>query len=123
MDLYLANMIEPNNLIGLIIALLIKILIILYVYKDADSHDMKRYLWITLIIILPSYVALIAYLIVRKYNEYTSCPNCQFKVKKKSSICPNCHQILTYTCPRCNKKIKEEWDMCPYCTEVLRRKK
>ena len=123
MDLYLANMIEPSNSIGLIIALIIKFLIILYVYNDAKSHDMERFIWILLIIILPSYIALIAYLIVRKYNEYTSCPNCQFKVKKKSSICPNCNQILTYTCPRCNKKIKEEWDMCPYCTEVLRRKK
>lgn len=123
MDLYLGNMIEPNNLIGLMITLLIKIVIIIYVYNDAKTHDMNRILWIALILLLPSYIILIAYLIVRKYNEYTSCPNCQFRVKKKASICPNCNQILTYTCPRCNKKIKEEWDMCPYCTEVLRRKK
>jgi len=123
MDLYLGNMFEPNNLIGLMITLLIKIVIIIYVYNDAKTHDMNRILWIALIIILPSYIILIAYLIVRKYNEYTSCPNCHFRIKKKTSICPNCHQILTYTCPRCNKKIKEEWDMCPYCTEVLRRKK
>lgn len=123
MDLYLGNMIEPNNLIGLMITLLIKIVIIIYVYNDAETHDMNRILWIVLIILFPSYIILIAYLIVRKYNEYTSCPNCQFRVKKKASICPNCNQILTYTCPRCNQKIKEEWDMCPYCTEVLRRKK
>ncbi|HKL42363.1 MAG TPA: zinc ribbon domain-containing protein [Clostridia bacterium] len=123
MDLYLANIIEPSNLIGLIIAIIIKSLIILYVYHDAKSHDMRRVLWIAIIIILPSYIALIAYLIIRKYNEYTNCPNCHFRVKKKTSICPNCNQILTYTCPSCNKNIKEEWDICPYCTEVLRRKK
>lgn len=123
MDLYLGNMIEPNNLIGLIITLLIKIVVIIYVYNDAKKQKMNHILWIALIIFLPSYIILIAYLIVRKYNEYTNCPNCQFQVKKKSSICPNCHQILTYTCPRCHQKIKEEWDVCPYCTEVLRRKK
>lgn len=123
MDLYVGNIIQPNNLVGLMITLLIKIVIIIYVYNDAKTHDMNRILWIALILLLPSYIILIAYLIVRKYNEYTSCPNCQFRVKKKTSICPNCNQILTYTCPRCNKKIKEEWDMCPYCTEVLRRKK
>jgi RNA polymerase subunit RPABC4/transcription elongation factor Spt4 len=123
MDLYLGNIIQPNNLIGLIITLLIKVVIIIYVYNDAKKQEMNHILWIALIIFLPSYIILIAYLIVRNYNEYTNCPNCQFRVKKKSSICPKCNQILTYTCPRCHQKIKEEWDMCPYCTEVLRRKK
>lgn len=123
MDLYLGYIMGANNLSGLIITLIIKILIILYIYNDLKSLDMRRWLWIILVIILPSYIILIAYLIVRKYNEFTSCPNCQYRVKKKSSICPNCNQILTYTCPRCNQIIKEEWDSCPYCTEVLRRKK
>ena len=123
MDFYLGYIFAANNLFALIITVFIKLLIAVYVYNDAKSHDLNRTLWIVLIIILPSYVTLIAYLIFRQNNEYTSCPNCQFKVKKKASICPNCNQILTHTCPRCNKIIKEEWDSCPYCTEVLRRNK
>jgi RNA polymerase subunit RPABC4/transcription elongation factor Spt4 len=123
MDLYLGYMSGLNQLPALILTLFIKIIIVIYVYKDSKSYNMGRWFWIALIIILPSYISLIAYLIVRKNNEYTSCPNCQFRVKKKVSICPNCNQILTYACPRCSKIIKKEWDTCPYCTEVLRRKK
>lgn len=119
MDLYFGYMINSNRFLALVITLIIKIIIVLYVYNDSKSREMKQYLWSLIVFIIPSYIGLIIYLIFRNRNEYTSCPNCHFKIKKKSTICTNCNQILINTCPRCNKIIKEEWDVCPYCTEIL----
>jgi len=121
MDLYLGHIMSPNHLIALSITLIIKFIIMIYIYNDSKSKEMITSFWILLILLIPSYIGLIIYLIFRKRNEYTSCPNCHFKIKRKTTICPKCNQVLIHKCPRCNQIIKEEWEICPYCTEILKR--
>ena len=77
------------------------ILILIWVYQDAESRGMNGLLWAIIVFFL-SVIGLLIYLIARSPQEIN-------QLKQISRVCPNCGQILTEDdkfCPRCGKKLE-----------------
>jgi len=81
---------------------LIGILILFWVYQDAESRGMNGVLWAIIVFFLNIF-GLILYLIVRE-----SPPGAAFG-KRITRVCPQCGQVLTEEakfCPRCGKPLE-----------------
>ena len=79
----------------------IGILILFWVYQDAESRGMNGILWAIIVFFL-NIIGLILYLIVRE-----SPPGAAFG-KRITRVCPKCGQVLDETakfCPRCGKEL------------------
>jgi predicted amidophosphoribosyltransferase len=120
LNFYLGNILESNHIVILIIFLFIKSIMGIYAYRDSKKRNMQAFIWFLLVILIPNYIGLIIYLIVRQNDDYLNCPNCGLKVKRSYKVCPNCNQELTKICPVCKKKVKDSWNVCPYCTAILK---
>lgn len=102
-------------LLILVFALAIPIGIGVYVYKDAKSRNMNASLWTLISILVPGFIGLIAYLIVRTQNNYLLCPECQTPVRQEFTICPSCGTHLKSCCEACSTPLEAGWKVCPHC--------
>jgi RNA polymerase subunit RPABC4/transcription elongation factor Spt4 len=103
----------------LILVALIPILIGLYVYKDAKSRRMDAVLWTLVAILVPSFVGLIIYLVIRSNNSNLNCPACHSPIAEEYALCPYCGQPLKASCPTCAAAIEGDWKICPKCGAEL----
>jgi len=81
---------------------IIGILILFWVYQDAESRGMNGVLW-AIIVFFFNIFGLILYLIVRE-----SPPGAAFG-KRITRVCPKCGQVLDEEakfCPRCGKQLE-----------------
>ena len=81
---------------------IIGILILFWVYQDAESRGMNGVLW-AIIVFFFNIFGLILYLLVRE-----SPPGAAFG-KRITRVCPQCGQVLTEEakfCPRCGKPLQ-----------------
>jgi uncharacterized membrane protein YoaK (UPF0700 family) len=81
---------------------LVGILILLWVYRDAESRGMNGVLWAIIVFFLNIF-GLILYLIVRESRPGTTLG------RPITRICPKCGQVLTEDakfCPRCGKPLE-----------------
>jgi len=81
---------------------IIGILILFWVYQDAESRGMNGVLWAIIVFFL-NIIGLILYLIVRE-----SPPGAAFG-KRITRVCPKCGQVLTEEakfCSRCGKQLE-----------------
>jgi RNA polymerase subunit RPABC4/transcription elongation factor Spt4 len=116
-----------------LILLAVLIVMMIWVYRDAESRGMNGALW-ALLIFVGNVVGLIIYLIVRNdhdliaatnqqlqtYREKTvTCSNCSKAVSEKFDFCPHCGSALKSVCPSCGKRVESDWTVCPYCAEKL----
>ena len=109
--------------------LILWVLVIVWVYRDAERRGMSGVLW-ALLVFVGNIIGLLIYLIVR--NDTTralvspeatvACTNCGKAVAQKYAFCPHCGAQLKSTCPSCNKAILSDWSVCPYCGEKLSKK-
>lgn len=114
-----------------IFALLIVILV--WVYRDAEQRGMNGVLW-ALIVFIGHLVGLVIYLIVRSDHPVRSpapagppaspapppaCRQCGKIVDKHHAFCPYCGARLETACPKCAKAIEKGWLACPSCGEKL----
>lgn len=75
----------------LVIALIaLTILLGVWTYRDAESKGMSGILWTAVVILVPSCIGLIIYLIVRMDNNRVTCSNCNVAVNAKNKYCSNC---------------------------------
>ena len=75
------------------------ILILVWVYQDAESRGMNGVLW-TLITFFLSIIGLILYLVVRESNIS--------EPQRITRVCPKCGRVLSEDakfCPRCGKEL------------------
>ena len=81
---------------GLVAVAAIAIVVFLAVltYRDADSKGMMPVLWTALVVIVPSFIGLIIYLVVRTDNNKITCANCNTKVNSNMKFCSNCGMEL-----------------------------
>ena len=78
---------------------LIGILILIWVYQDAESRGMDGLLWAIIVFFL-NIIGLILYLVVREGRVLTP--------QRITRICPKCGQVLSEDarfCPRCGKEL------------------
>ena len=110
--------------------LVIWILVIVWVYRDAERRGMNGVLW-ALLVFIGNLIGLIIYLIIRSDREEVPkedvegravqpCPNCQKPVETGFAFCPHCGAKLRGGCPKCGELIEENWKLCPLCGEQLK---
>ena len=104
-----------------LILLVIWILVIAWVYRDAERRGMNGLLW-ALLVLIGNLIGLIIYLIIRTESRPRTpqesipvCPGCQKPVQGDFAFCPGCGQVLKPQCPKCQTEIREEWKICPHC--------
>ena len=109
--------------------LILWVLVIVWVYRDAERRGMSGVLW-ALLVFIGNIIGLLIYLIVR--NDTTranasleatvACINCGKLVAQKYVFCPHCGTKLKSTCPSCDEAVASDWSICPYCGEKLAKK-
>jgi RNA polymerase subunit RPABC4/transcription elongation factor Spt4 len=106
--------------------LVLWIIVIVWVYRDAERRGMNGVLW-ALLVFIGNLIGLLIYLIVRsdvareekRYQSIKLCPNCQEPVNTTFVFCPNCGARIQPVCPKCKKPIEAGWRVCPHCGEKL----
>ncbi len=74
--------------------LVIPICIAVFVYKDAKNAGMEPILWALVAALIPSFIGLIIYLIVRSGHSAWHCARCGAPVEEQYAVCPQCGAAL-----------------------------
>jgi len=108
-----------------LVLLALWIMVIAWVYRDAERRGMNGVLW-ALLVLIGNLIGLLIYLIIRserlpakKAVQTTTCPSCQKTVEATFIFCANCGARLQAVCPGCNKPVDTSWKVCPNCGERL----
>ncbi len=91
----------------------------LYVYHDAKKRGMNALVWTLLTVLIPGFIGLIVYLIVRNEHSGKNCPVCGRNVSEHFSVCPECGHSLKPVCPVCGKTVAYDWNICPHCANPI----
>lgn len=109
----------PIIILAVLLCIAIPIFLGVFVYSDAKSRGMEPLLWALIAVLVPSFIGLIIYLVVRRDHVVLSCPNCGCNVQENFVSCPNCGHRLTAGCNKCGTPLRPEWKLCPQCgTEI-----
>ena len=111
-SLFLATLVVAVNL-------LIPIYIAVFVYKDAKMRGMEPILWALVAALIPSFIGLIIYLIVRSGHSAWHCARCGAPVEEQYAVCPHCGAALKSRCPSCGRYVQSDWHICAYCSADL----
>jgi Double zinc ribbon/Phospholipase_D-nuclease N-terminal len=116
------------------------IVVIVWVYRDAEQRKMSGILW-ALLVFIGNLVGLLIYLIVRQDHPLPAsgrstatapsasptvkapsptCPSCQKPVEKGFTYCPHCGAPLQPVCKNCGKSVESAWKACPHCGATLK---
>ncbi len=122
-----------------VVVILLYLITILWVNRDAQDRDTPALLW-TVIAIIPV-AGVVAYcllrpplnrldqdeqdmqldLLQRQLDDYGNCPHCDYPTQDDFVVCPRCGQQLRNVCSRCGKTLHPDWKVCPYCTTPVKR--
>ncbi len=106
--------------------LIIWILVIVWVYRDAERRGMNGILW-ALLVFIGNIIGLIIYLILRSDAAFApksepatqTCPKCEKLVSSTYVFCPYCAAKIHSVCPECGKPTEKGWKACPHCGKKL----
>ena len=104
---------------ALLINIAIPICIGIYVYQDAKNRGMEAILWTAISVLIPYFIGLIIYLVVRYNHAAHRCHRCGASVKDSYTLCPQCGAELKSTCPSCGAYIEPDWHLCAHCGTEL----
>lgn len=102
-----------------LIMLAIPLLLGVYVYRDARRRSMNAALWTLVVILTPTLLGFIIYLLIRSSYSDLACPSCHASVKEQYITCPHCGTKLKATCAQCNFPIEPDWKICPQCATPI----
>ena len=111
--------------------LVIWIVVIVWVYRDAERRGMNGVLW-ALLVLIGNIIGLLIYLIVRsdivpasqRSPSTQTCPECNQKIGEGYAFCPHCGKRLQGgVCPACGKPVEPNWKVCASCGEKLSKEK
>lgn len=77
-----------------IAGIVLTVLLCAWVYRDAKSKYMNAVLWTLVVLLIPSYIGLIIYLVVRMDNNKVRCSKCDKAVNGSNKFCSNCGEEL-----------------------------
>lgn len=77
-----------------IAGIVLTVLLCAWVYRDAKSKYMNGIIWTLVVLLVPSYIGLIIYLIVRMDNNKVVCSKCNKAVNGSNKFCSNCGEEL-----------------------------
>ena len=91
------------------------ILLIGYIYGDAERRGMRQWLWVLLAIFIPDAIGIILYFILRDPMPFYCSRVAARTTKSTYTFCPNCSTPLRPTCTQCGHGIERGWKHCPNC--------
>jgi len=110
-----------------LILLIIWIMVIAWVYRDAERRGMNGLLW-ALLVLIGNLIGLIIYLIIRTESRsritqepVATCPGCQKPIRDDFAFCPDCGKMLKPQCPKCQNEIQNGWKICPHCGTRIKK--
>lgn len=106
-------------LMGIIVIVIIPLLIGIMVYRDAKSRGMDALVWALVAMLIPGFIGLIIYLIMRKDFGNLRCAKCNSLVRADFLACPYCGNDLKGRCPNCNRPVEPDYKICPNCAHAL----
>lgn len=105
----------PFLILILLICIALPLSLGVFVYRDAKSRGMEPLLWTLIAVLVPNFIGLIIYLVLRKDHIILNCPNCGGEVQEHFTTCPSCGQKLKAGCTNCGTALRPEWKICPQC--------
>lgn len=96
-------------------AVAIPVLIGVFVYKDAKKRNMNAAMWTLVVVLVPSFIGLILYVIVRGDHPSAKCSFCGYPVQENYVRCPQCGSALKNLCSSCGFPLESDWKVCPGC--------
>ncbi|MBZ5500167.1 MAG: zinc ribbon domain-containing protein [Acidobacteriia bacterium] len=84
------------------------------VYHDAKRRGMEPLLWALVATLIPYFLGLIAYLIVR-HPIQSMCPACGQAFPVGEAFCRHCGQAVQAQCPSCGRPTAVGARFCPHC--------
>ncbi len=91
-----------------------------FVYQDSKTRGMEPVLWVIVAILVPYFIGLIAYLLIRQPIQVT-CPSCSNRVSADAAFCPRCGKELKFLCTKCHQPLVNSSRFCSSCgTEVAK---
>ena len=115
----MSSVIALPAMIVLAIIFCLPILVGVYVYRDAVRRNMSAGLWALAAALVPAFIGLIVYLLVRSEYADLRCPRCAAPVAADFAVCPKCGAKLRACCPHCKTPVEPDWKVCPRCAEEL----
>ena len=114
-----------------LVLLVLWIVVIVWVYRDAERRGMNGVLW-ALLVLIGNIIGLLIYLIVRsdvlpasqRSPSTQTCPECNQEIGQGYAFCPHCGKRLKGgVCPACGKPVEPNWKVCAHCGEELSKEK
>lgn len=106
-------------LMAVIFIVIIPLLIGIMVYRDAKSRGMDAMVWALVAVLIPGFIGLIIYLIMRKDFGNLRCARCNNLVSADFLACPYCGNDLKGRCPNCSRPVEPDYKICPNCAHEL----
>lgn len=88
------------------------------VYHDAEKRGMPGLLWALVAALVPYFLGIIAYLIVRQKVQ-RCCPSCGASTTGETAFCASCGHALSTKCPACSGSVDNDAHFCPHCGATL----
>lgn len=94
------------------------ILLIGYIYRDAQRRHMNAVIWTLIAIFTPHALGIVLYFLLRKPRT-PNCPQCNAVVDPAYGYCPQCQCRLNPVCPHCHRGVIPGSSFCPHCGQDL----
>jgi len=101
-----------------IVPIVLYVLLVGYVYGDAQRRAMNPLLWTLLAIFIPSAIGIILYFILRDPIA-VPCPSCGTPARKGHAFCASCGAAVRPGCAQCRQPVEPTWRNCPSCGASL----
>lgn len=84
------------------------------VYHDAKQRAMEPLLWALVAALVPYFIGLIAYLVVRQ-PKAALCGSCGASMTTGDSFCKSCGYRISPPCPACSRPVDASARFCQHC--------
>lgn len=98
--------------------LCVMVLLVGYVYADAQRRGMRYVLWTWLAALIPNAIGIILYFVLRD-PLLVNCSSCSSQVRQGFAFCPKCGGALSQACPQCRLAVEPGWTHCVHCGASL----
>jgi hypothetical protein len=100
--------------LGLALFCMIGVLLLGFIFIDAQRRGMRHLMWTLLAIFIPYGIGIIFYFVLRD-PLLIPCSQCGTKGRASFVFCPQCGHELLPSCPHCKRAVDPAWNRCAYC--------
>lgn len=97
----------------------IYVLLIGYVYADAKRRQMRQWMWMLIVILVPNLLGFVLYFLLRTPMQ-SKCPGCGHSLDADDAYCPDCGRQIGQSCPSCSRSVASTASFCQGCGHNLK---